>query len=126
MLRPSYFCVITPGTYQSIFHRPASPRTLPAATRSLPARVLQRAGIDVLAVDDRLALGHDLGDDFLGHDRAAAGDVGAAVLDAGESAVRVRLPIAGLDLLQLGMRYLSQVQADEHSVAFGANSRRSR
>jgi hypothetical protein len=35
-----FFCVITPGTYQSIFHRSASLMTWPAGTRSLPSRSL--------------------------------------------------------------------------------------
>ena len=34
----AHFCVTTPFTYQSIFHRSASDSTAPAATRSLPSR----------------------------------------------------------------------------------------
>ena len=65
-----FFCVITPGTYQSIFHRSPSLMTLPAATRFLAVAVLQRPRVDVqLAVDDLLTSRHHLVDDILGHDR---------------------------------------------------------
>jgi hypothetical protein len=36
--RLAYFCVTTPLTNQSIFHRSASDSTAPLATRSLPSR----------------------------------------------------------------------------------------
>src|SRR6185437_10829323 len=69
----------------------------------LAVSVLDRAGIDMkLAVDDLLARGHHLVDHVLRHVGAAAGDVGAAVLDRDEVAVRTGYPVAGRDLLDLG------------------------
>src|SRR5712672_2972280 len=46
--------------------------------------ILERTAVDVLALDDRIALGHHLVDRFLGDHRVTAGDIGSAVLDAGE------------------------------------------
>src|SRR5262249_1937438 len=61
----------------------------------LAVAVLDRTRIDMkLAVDDLLARGHDLVDHVLGHVGAAAGDVGAAVLDRDEVAVRTGYPVA--------------------------------
>src|SRR6266702_377627 len=64
--------------------------------------VLDRPGEDLLAGDDGVAFGHHLVNHLLRHRGVAAGDVGAAVLDAGEGAIWTWLPIAGRDLLQFG------------------------
>src|SRR5258708_2676377 len=62
--------------------------------------VLERTAVNVLALDDRIAFGHHLIDRFLGDHRVAAGDIGSAILDAGEGAVRARLPVSSRDLLE--------------------------
>src|SRR5258708_14468072 len=62
--------------------------------------VLERPGIDMLAGDDRITFGHHFGDGLFGDDGIAAGDVGAAILDAGEGAERGGFPVSGGDLLE--------------------------
>src|SRR5882757_8900187 len=65
------------------------------------AGILDRPGEDLLAGDDGVALGHHLVHDLLGHNGVAAGDIGAAILDAGECTIRARLPVSGGDFFQL-------------------------
>jgi hypothetical protein len=72
----------------------------------LSGSVLKGASVNVFSVNDGLPLGHDLGDHVLRHHRVAAGDVGAAALDAREGAIRTGLPVASLYLLQLGNQEL--------------------
>jgi len=129
--RPSahdYFCVITPGTYQSIFHRPPSSIGFPAARRSVPAVSFIGPVKICLPATIAARFGH-----HPCRPRPSAQPCCSMRLSVPPSLMPGKAPYGlGFPVFQLrpffsaGIRCLSQVQADEHSVAFGANSRRSR
>ena len=92
----------------------------------LAITILQRSGVDLLAIDYLLPFGVHLLHDLVGHGGTTARNIGAAVLDRDKIAIGIRPPVPASTFLSSGMRYLSHTHTDEHSVALGANSRKSR
>src|ERR1700733_9467626 len=121
-----YFWAITPGTYHTIFQRLPSSIGLPAASPSLPA-VSFMGPVKIcfpamIAVRSAITLSaRSLG--TAGPQQAIS--VPPSLMP-GNAPYGLGSQLPAAIFLSSGERNLSHVQTEEHSVAFGAHSRKSR